>query len=297
MRLTFFALAVFGMASTVDGAVLVSQAPVSGGGVTRWSQLWQDPGPNGNDLNGDSVCWQGFVLPTPATIDHMEWWGNGASELGFQIEFWRQDPGTIAYQPLGVFYYGGDHTVLPESPGFIREIPITSPGPGGLTHYAVDLSTPVALAANDAANPRWFVSVIGLTHQAYYTWNWAQSLDATMGTFQFVRGDGHTFRNLGDARALVLATAPGPGDYNGDGVVDGADVLAWQWEVGSVGPGLAADGNGDNQVDDVDLGIWRANLPPPAAAGVSAAIPEPDGAAILAAAAWAFARWRRRDHG
>lgn len=53
---------------------LVSQTPVSGGGISRWSQLWQDPGPNGNDLDGDSVCWADFTLTTAAIINHMEWW-------------------------------------------------------------------------------------------------------------------------------------------------------------------------------------------------------------------------------
>jgi hypothetical protein len=95
--------------------VLVSQQPAPNGGVSRWSQLWQDPGPNGNDLDSDAVCWQDFVLSAPASIDHIEWWGTGACELGFQIEVWRQDPGTIAYQPLGVFYYGGVKTVKPEA--------------------------------------------------------------------------------------------------------------------------------------------------------------------------------------
>ena len=175
------------MAEVAAGAILVTQNPVSSGGVMRWSQLWQDPGPDGNDLDSDAVCWADFTLTQPQSINHLEWWGNGASELGFQIEFWKQDPGTIAYQPLGVFYYGGVHTTQPEPPGFIRAVPTTTLGPGSLTHYSLDLDTPVNLAANDAANPRWFVGIVGLTNQAFVTWNWAQSLGVSTHTYQFLR--------------------------------------------------------------------------------------------------------------
>lgn len=184
---------------------VVSQPPVSGGGISRWSQLWQDPGPNGNDLDGDAVCFADFTLTSPATIDHLEWWGNGACELGFRIEFWRQDPNTIAYQPMGVFYYGGNDSVQPEARRNI--VPVTAPGPGGLTHYSVDLASPVSLPANSPSNVRWFVAIIGLTHQAYQTWNWAQSTTGSNRTFQFIRG--MPFRSLGDGRAMLLRAVGG----------------------------------------------------------------------------------------
>ncbi len=157
---------VLGLPYLASGQVLVSQQPVSGGGVSRWSQIWQDPGPGGNHLDGDAVCWEGFALTGPATINHIEWWGNGACELGFQIEFWRQDPGTNAYQPLVVLAYGGDASIVPEL-SFRTTAFTTLPGPSGLTHYVLDLVTPVVLTANDAANPRWFVGIIGLTRHAY----------------------------------------------------------------------------------------------------------------------------------
>jgi len=187
--------------------VLVSQTPVSGGGVSRWSQLWQDPGPNGNDLDGDSVCWADFTLTEAATINHMEWWGIGACELGFRIEFWRQDPNTIAYQPIGVFYYGGDHSVLPQARFDTNAMTVTA-GPGGINHYSLDLATPVTLAANSPSNVRWFVAIIGLTHQAYQTWNWAQGNGPGLGTYQFIRG--MPFRSLGDRRAFLLRSPAGP---------------------------------------------------------------------------------------
>ncbi len=223
---------VFAAASVAVAGDLVNQQPVSGGGVSRWSQLWQDPS-GGNNLDGDSVCWEDFVLTAPATINRIEWWGNGACEMGFRIEFWRQDPNTVAYQPLGVFYYGyvgqGEPPVQPE-PGSINQTTAytTSGGPGGLTHYTLNLTTPVSLAANNSVNPRWFIAIIGLTQQAYYTWNWAQNVSGSTRTFQFIRGGsaggGNLFRVLPEGRALVLGTPGLTGDLNCDGAVNFADI-------------------------------------------------------------------------
>jgi hypothetical protein len=244
--LTFTSVAA--AASLALGAPFVSQQPVSGGGVSRWSQLWQDPGPNGNDLDGDSVCWEDFTINAPTTIRHMEWWGVGACELGFQIEFWKQDPGTIAYQPLGVFYYGGDHTVRPEAK-FRTTAYTTHPGPGGITQFVLDLPTPVTLPANTASNPRWFVAIIGLTHQAYYTWNWSQGTGGSNRTYQFIRGSGSQFRSLPEGRALVLSTGC-DADFNADGTVDFFDYLDFASAFDADAP--AADFNHNQVVDFFD---------------------------------------------
>ena len=212
-----FSLIAIAMASSRAGeVVLSSQSPVSGGGVSRWSQLWQDPTPAGNDLDGDSICWEDFTWSAPAVIDHLEWWGTGASELGFQIEFWRQDPGTIAYQPLAVFDVGpGPSNVTPEARFRVTPSDYTTAlGPGGLTHFVLELANPLALAANDSGNPRWFVGIVGLTQQAYVTWNWAQGTGGSTRTFQWVRGGfdggGYAFRALPEGRALLLSGIPEP---------------------------------------------------------------------------------------
>ncbi|MGE3108912.1 MAG: GC-type dockerin domain-anchored protein [Phycisphaerales bacterium] len=224
-----------------------SYQPVSGGGVARWSQLWQDPGPNGNDLDGDAVCWTEFVLASPASINHIEWWGTGACELGFRIEFWPQDPGTVAYQPLGVFYYGGNHNVH-RTAGFDTTAYTTTPGPGGILHHSLDLATPVALPANDAANPRWFIAIIGLTHQAYVPWNWSQST-AGNHTFQFIRGEGPQFRALGDGRAVVISNTSCPADWNHDLVANSQDFFDF---IGDFFAG-SADFSGDGQTNSQDF--------------------------------------------
>jgi hypothetical protein len=156
------------------------------------------------------VCWEDFTLGARTAIDRIEWWGIGACELGFRIEFWKQDPGTVAYQPIGVFYYGGNHSVLPDAK-FTTTAFVTTPGPGGINHHTLDLAMPVVLNANDAVNPRWFIAIIGLTHQAYYTWNWSQGTGGSNRTFQFIRGSGPQFRLLPEGRAMLLSgTEVGP---------------------------------------------------------------------------------------
>jgi hypothetical protein len=227
--------------------VIVSQQPVAGGGVSRWSQLWQDPGPNGNDLDGDSVCWADFTLTAPASLNHIEWWGAGACELGFRIEIWKQDPGTIAYQPLGVFYYGGNHSITPEF-RFDTTTATTSPGPGGIVHYALDLPTPISLPANSQTNPRWFIAIIGLTHQAYYTWNWAQGTGGSNHTFQFIRGEGPQFRILPEGRALSISTTGQSCYANCDGSTGSPALSANDFQCflnlfASGSPGANCDGS------------------------------------------------------
>jgi ELWxxDGT repeat protein len=51
------------------------------------------------------------------------------------------------------------------------------------------------------------------------------------------------------------------GDYNGDGVTDGADFLAWQRAFGAAATpaGSGADGDGDGSVGIGDLAVWKAN--------------------------------------
>jgi hypothetical protein len=71
----------------------------------------------------------------------------------------------------------------------------------------------------------------------------------------------------------VAAPAP-TGDFTGDGVVDGADFLAWQRGFGAASPVLA-DGDADRNgiVDGADLNIWSEQFGSsvPAAAAVGGA--------------------------
>ena len=91
---------------------------------------------------------------------------------------------------------------------------------------------------------------------------------ASLGTFDFTAGlrsvtldvQNSTGGSIvvADAVRIVLSNAPEPtGDFDGDGLVDGADFLAWQRGVGVPTPELAdGDADASGEVDGDDLGIW-----------------------------------------
>ena len=70
----------------------------------------------------------------------------------------------------------------------------------------------------------------------------------------------------------TLATVPGPGDYNNNGVVDAADYVAWRKGLGTT-------------YTQNDYNVWRSHFGPPAGSGagatVNAAIPEPASCVLL----------------
>ena len=69
---------------------------------------------------------------------------------------------------------------------------------------------------------------------------------------------------------------PVPGDFNGDGLVNGDDLLSWQTGYGTNSLATISDGDADDDgdVDGNDFLIWQRNLSPPALSN-SQAIPEP----------------------
>jgi hypothetical protein len=192
-----------------------NQPPASGGGTMRWSKLWVDPSGQGNDLDGDAICYEDFVLTNAAQINHLEWWGDGPPNHGFQIEFWKQDPGTIAYQPYAVFRSLG---AQPEKSYTITSYSAVG-DPTGTTHYSVNLPTPVTLAANNSSNPRWFVAIIALTDVAYLEWNWAQGIGGSSHTFQFIRGGspagGDWYVVLPEGRSMIVSGTYTTASLNG----------------------------------------------------------------------------------
>jgi hypothetical protein len=63
------------------------------------------------------------------------------------------------------------------------------------------------------------------------------------------------------ATSTVTVTALAPGDFNGDGRVDGVDFLIWQshYPRSSGGTPDGGDANGDGQVDGVDFLVWQSH--------------------------------------
>ena len=86
----------------------------------------------------------------------------------------------------------------------------------------------------------------------------------------------------------------GPGDFNGDGVVNAADYILWRDTVGSTSD-LRADGNGDQVIDGGDFNVWRSSfgntysLAGGALAG--SPVPEPTVSCLLAMVCFVVA-WR-----
>jgi hypothetical protein len=58
-------------------------------------------------------------------------------------------------------------------------------------------------------------------------------------------------------------TGPHPGDFDGDGDVDGADFVAWQTNFPKASGAVLAEGDadGDGDVDGADFVVWQTNFP------------------------------------
>lgn len=79
----------------------------------------------------------------------------------------------------------------------------------------------------------------------------------SFGSF-FVAGE------LSPGDAFITKFNAVAGDYNGDGVADGADFLEWQRRFGNeVLPMTGADGDGSGIVDDGDLVVWKSSFAKP----------------------------------
>jgi hypothetical protein len=63
----------------------------------------------------------------------------------------------------------------------------------------------------------------------------------------------------GTSNVTVIILAPG--DFNGDGKVDGVDFLNWQsnYPKSSGGTCDHGDANGDSKVDGVDFLVWQSH--------------------------------------
>jgi hypothetical protein len=87
------------------------------------------------------------------------------------------------------------------------------------------------------------------------------------------------------------------GDFDGNGAVNGADLVVWQNGFGTASgaSSAAGDANGDGAVDGRDFLRWQAQFgAAAAAAAVATSVPEPAAAALLAIGWWPLARGLRR---
>jgi hypothetical protein len=242
-------------AAAFGQTTLYSQPPWASplGGIRRSTQLWIDPGPNGNDSDLDAILYENFTIDAGGTVTSVRWWGDAPPPLGFRIAFYPQDPNTVANQP---------DLFRPGAVGALQSHVYTSYASaiegGTLYRYEATLATPFVAEPGT----KYFVSVVARMTQPFQQWNWAQGIGGTSGTFWYQRADGGRYFNVGDNRALVLLGIAPPclGDTNGDGVVNFTDLNAVLADFGISGAGLPGDANGDGIVDFADLNLVLSNF-------------------------------------
>jgi hypothetical protein len=100
----------------------------------------------------------------------------------------------------------------------------------------------------------------------------------------------------GDGNDVALFSAGQPGDFNGDGLVDGADLADWQAGFGIAAGATAPQGDADADVDGTDFLRWQQRFGLTAGNGAveGYAIPEPSTMLLLLLAALFPPRGRLR---
>ena len=93
---------------------------------------------------------------------------------------------------------------------------------------------------------------------------------------------------------MIVFTIPVNADFDGSGLVDGLDLLAWQRGFGITSGAQTTDGdaNNDQDVDEDDLTVWKNQYGSPAPLSAAAAVPEPSSllACLLGACLWCLSR-------
>jgi hypothetical protein len=111
-----------------------------------------------------------------------------------------------------------------------------------------------------------------------------------------VMAGANSFGNAGVAGIsfdVLSDVAADDADFDGNGLVDGADFLIWQRSAGSAGGPAQGDANGDGNVNATDLSVWKTQFGAGAAVGAIGAVPEPSAALLLAIGVCAVARIRK----
>lgn len=79
---------------------------------------------------------------------------------------------------------------------------------------------------------------------------------------RYSQGHGLHFERLEDRHLLAAVATSSYGDFTQNATVDAGDFVLWRKMYGASGvtPYSTADGTGDGQIDQEDLGLWRAHF-------------------------------------
>ena len=94
--------------------------------------------------------------------------------------------------------------------------------------------------------------------------------------------------------SLLFAREPLPGDFNGDFVVDGADLTIWESEFSQVVATISADADFDFDSDGNDFLLWQRNLGiDMVTQAASQVVPEPGSGIVFLMLAMILLSWQR----
>jgi autotransporter-associated beta strand protein len=163
---------------------------------------------------------------------------------------------------------------------------------GANSHFAIELSgataDKLAIVGNlDLLALGNFLDVTGVGTGT--SWIIATYTGTLTGTFETITS-GYSVNYGTGANSQVTLNFGGslgvPGDYNANGIVDGADYVVWRKNQGLLSGGTPSkgDGDGDGDVDNADYQFWRARFGNTSGAGSglnSGAVPEPASALLI----------------
>ena len=178
------------------------QAPVADGGVIRPSTVWINN--LGIEFQNDTVAWDEFEFPADTLVTRVRWWGSQPMALGFQLEFYHQEPLSqvskpdiaLSNQPPIV-----SHTIT----GFSQVQTHVATAPSyDMYQFEADLPAPMFCAANT----RYHLSIYGRQPSTNELWQWASSPTGNHGATWWRRSFG-IYYNFADNRAFELLTTAG----------------------------------------------------------------------------------------
>lgn len=190
---------------------------------------------------------------------------------GADINFVELDNGGSGYPPWQGLSNGGSIVeIIDDQSGLVASITYDNAAPWPRNNNSSSIYLTDTNAENITDGTAWALSVAG-DRGAYQA---LAPRDGDVGSPGFVY--------LGNADA----------DFDGDGLVTGADYLAWQRGFSAASPGHAdGDANGDGMVDHIDLALWQQQFGTSMLCA-SDAVPEPSGYLLFAVAGLIYLKTR-----